>query len=88
MTLAFRILLLAAAVKSVAAMDYPPPNEGDYTIHDFKFASGESLPELRIHYRTLGKRDYVQGKLTNAVLIMHGTTGSGARIFSKFGPGS
>jgi homoserine O-acetyltransferase/O-succinyltransferase len=62
------------------AADYPPPNEGDYTIHNFKFASGETLPELRIHYRTLGKRDYVQDKLTNAVLIMHGTTGSGAQF--------
>jgi homoserine O-acetyltransferase len=73
-------LLLFAATKIVAA-DYPAPTEGDYTIRDFKFASGETLPELRIHYRTIGapQRD-AQRKTTNAVLIMHGTTGSGAQF--------
>jgi len=64
-----------------AAADYPAPTEGDYTIRDFKFTSGETLPELLIHYRTLGKIDKdAQGKTTNAVLIMHGTTGSGAQF--------
>src|SRR5436309_577859 len=65
----------------VSAADYPTPTEGDFTIRDFKFQSGETLPELRIHYRTLGKpeRD-TQGKTINAVLIMHGTTGSGAQF--------
>jgi homoserine O-acetyltransferase len=72
-------LFIAANIASAA--DYPPPTEGDYTIHDFKFASGETLPELRIHYRTLGKIDKDgQGKTRNAVLIMHGTTGSGAQF--------
>jgi homoserine O-acetyltransferase len=61
--------------------DYPTPAEGDYIIRDFKFASGETLPELRLHYRTLGKPEKdAQGKTTNAVLIMHGTTGSGAQF--------
>lgn len=61
--------------------DYPAPVEGDYTIRDFKFASGATLPELRIHYRTLGKAETdAQGKTRNAVLIMHGTTGSGAQF--------
>src|SRR6266481_3011672 len=65
----------------VSAADYPTPTEGDYTIRDFKFQSGETLPELRLHYRTLGKPDKdAQGKTTNAVLIMHGTTGSGAQF--------
>ena len=63
------------------AVDYPTPTEGDYTIRDFKFTSGETLPELRLHYRTLGKPEKdAQGKTTNAVLIMHGTTGSGAQF--------
>jgi homoserine O-acetyltransferase len=63
------------------AADYPPPNEADYTIPDFKFTSGETLPELRLHYRTLGKPEKdAQGKTTNPVLIMHGTTGSGAQF--------
>jgi homoserine O-acetyltransferase/O-succinyltransferase len=63
------------------AADYPTPTEGDYVIRDFKFTSGETLPELHLHYRTLGKPEKdAQGKTTNAVLIMHGTTGSGAQF--------
>jgi homoserine O-acetyltransferase len=69
------------AATFVSAADYPPPTESDFTIRDFKFASGETLPELRLHYRTLGtpQKD-AQGKTTNAVLVMHGTTGSGAQF--------
>src|SRR6478672_1470429 len=70
-----------AAVRFVGAGDYPAPAESDYAIRAFKFTSGETLPELRIHYRTLGKADKdSQGKTTNAVLIMHGTTGTGAQF--------
>ena len=65
----------------VFAADYPTPTKGDYVIRDFKFTSGETLPELRLHYRTLGKPEKdAPGKTTNAVLIMHGTTGSGAQF--------
>jgi homoserine O-acetyltransferase/O-succinyltransferase len=65
----------------VCAADYPTPAEGDFTIRDFKYQSGETMPELRIHYRTLGKPEKdAQGKTTNAILIMHGTTGSGAQF--------
>jgi homoserine O-acetyltransferase len=87
------VFLLVVAT-SVRAADYPAPAEGDYTISDFKFASGETLPELRIHYRTLGKAEKdAQGKTTNTVLLTHGTTGSGAQFFRPefagelFGPG-
>src|SRR5712691_13184333 len=77
-------LLLAALLGGTTALhgaDYPPPAEADYTIRDFKFASGETLPELRIHYRTLGQpQKDAQGKTRNAVLIMHGTTGSGGQF--------
>jgi homoserine O-acetyltransferase/O-succinyltransferase len=84
MNSAIRIFALLSSILTAtfaSAADYPAPTEGDYTIRDFKFASGETLPELRLHYRTLGKpeRD-AQGKTTNAVLIMHGTTGSGAQF--------
>src|SRR6476620_9248234 len=73
------LLVVATALR---AADYPAPAEGDYTIRDFKFGSGETLPELRIHYRTLGKAEKAaQGKATIAVLIMHGTTGSGGQFF-------
>jgi homoserine O-acetyltransferase len=56
---------------------------GDYTISSFRFASGETLPSLRLHYRTLGhpRRDST-GAIRNAVLIVHGTTGSGAQFLS------
>jgi homoserine O-acetyltransferase len=77
--LALSLSVLAASFAS--ASDYPAPTESDFTIRDFKFASGETLPELRFHYRTLGKPEKdAQGKTTNAVLIMHGTTGSGAQF--------
>ena len=76
---AFLLSILAASFGSAA--DYSTPTEGDYTIRDFGFASGETLPELRLHYRTLGKLEKdAQGKTTNAVLIMHGTTGSGLQF--------
>jgi homoserine O-acetyltransferase len=62
-----------------SAADYPQPAEGDFVIRDFRFGTGETLPELRIHYRTLGtpRRD-ARGVVRNAVLILHGTTGRGA----------
>jgi homoserine O-acetyltransferase len=65
----------------VAAATYPAPTEADYVIKNFKFTSGETLPELRIHYRTLGKplKD-ARGIVRNAVLIGHGTGGSGANF--------
>src|SRR5438552_3413376 len=81
-TFAFLLLIIAASDMFVA--DYPAPTEGDYIVHDFKFTSGETLPELRLHYRTLGKPEKdAQGKTTNAVLIMHGTTGSGAQFVPR-----
>ena len=77
----FVVLSPVLAASFAFAADYPAPTEGDYTIRDFKFTSGETLPELRLHYRTLGKPEKdAQSKTTNAVLIMHGTTGSGAQF--------
>src|SRR5919201_2094282 len=74
------VLVLAFVAPSRAA-DYPAPTAGDFVIRDFRFASGETLPELRIHYRTLGQPEKdAQGKTANAILIMHGTTGSGAQF--------
>jgi homoserine O-acetyltransferase/O-succinyltransferase len=88
-------LFVAATVSAQAeAPSKYPVAEGDYVAHDFKFKSGEQLPELRLHYRTLGKlaRD-AQGHTTNAVLILHGTGGSGQQFLQPrfagelFGPG-
>ena len=59
------------------------PREGDYVIHDFHFASGETLPELRLHYTFFGKpKKDAQGRVTNAVLIMHGTGGAGRSLIN------
>ena len=59
------------------------PVEGDFVIRDFQFKSGETLPELRMHYRTLGTptRD-ANGRVTNAVLILHGTGGWGGNFLA------
>jgi homoserine O-acetyltransferase/O-succinyltransferase len=72
----------------------PTPTEADYIAHDFHFKSGETLPELRLHYTTFGKPDRdASGKVTNAVLILHGTGGSGRQFLAPqfagvlFGPG-
>ncbi len=77
----FAFLFSIVAATFAFAADYPAPKEGEFTIHDFKFTSGETLPELHLHYRIIGKPEKdSQGKTTNAVLIMHGTTGSGAQF--------
>src|SRR5690348_7733836 len=93
-----RIAVLCAAVLAISlpvrAADHPEPTPADYVLRDFRFASGETLPELHIHYRTLGQpRRDERGVVRNAVLILHGTTGSGANFLRPefagelFGPG-
>jgi homoserine O-acetyltransferase len=82
--------LLLAVVATLAALFAAPaiaqttalkPVEGDYLVHGFKFQDGETLPDLKLHYRTLGtaRRD-ASGHVTNAVLILHGTGGTGAQF--------
>ena len=74
--------------------NYPEPVEGDYVITNFHFRSGESLPELKMHYRTIGTlRTNSAGVAQNAVLIGHGTGGAGTSLLNPifanvlFGPG-
>ena len=76
--------LWLCAMPLVSAADYPTPVDGDVTLREFRFASGEMLPEVRIHYRTLGSpnRDE-QGVVRNAVLILHGTGGEGGSLVRK-----
>ncbi|HTQ85109.1 MAG TPA: alpha/beta fold hydrolase [Candidatus Solibacter sp.] len=72
----------------------PVPEEHDYIAHNFQFKSGEVLADLRLHYMTLGApaKD-AAGRVTNAVLILHGTGGSGRQFLQPqfagvlFGPG-
>src|SRR5260370_3213634 len=56
---------------------------GGFTIRNFYFASGETLSQLRVHYRTLGHpHRSASGTVTNAVLILHGTGGTGAQFLA------
>ena len=89
-------VLTLTLVLSQAPTTQPSPAvaEADFVIKDFTFTSGEKLPELRIHYRTLGTpRKDAQGVVRNAVLIMHGTGGTGSQFTGRnfagelFGPG-
>jgi homoserine O-acetyltransferase len=66
----------------MSKLPWPEPKEGDFIIENFIFQVGKSLPKLKIHYRTLGspKKDS-NGKATNAILIMHGTTGNSSNFF-------
>jgi homoserine O-acetyltransferase/O-succinyltransferase len=74
------IACLCLAV-TAQAVEYPAPTEGDFVIRDFRFANGATMPELRLHYRTLGQpRKDAQGIVRNAVWIGHGTGGSGAQF--------
>src|SRR6266849_10997345 len=97
----FRFFVLAMTVHLLVnlpargqAAKWPRTAEGDYVAKNFKFQSGETLPELRLHYTTLGKpvRD-AKGRVTNAVLILHGTGGAGSQFLQAifagelFGPG-
>jgi homoserine O-acetyltransferase len=70
---------------SAAEAKYPPTSEGDFVVHNFKFKSGQSMAEVRLHYTTLGKPvPDAQGRTTNAVLILHGTGGSGHQFLAPY----
>ncbi len=90
----FCAISVGVSAQVAPARNYPLPVEGDYAIANFRFHGGEVLPKLKIHYRTLGTpaRD-ASGVVRNAVLIGHGTGGSGTQFLSAqfagvlFGPG-
>src|SRR5437870_3710367 len=86
-------LVLAAAVTAADAVPLAPA-AGDFVIDNFRFDGGETLPKLRIHYLTLGAPHRgASGRVDNAVLILHGTGGTGRQFLSEafaevlFGPG-
>ena len=88
LTRSFSIAALCAATAVPVALPAQPapagPAEHDAILRNFHFASGESLATLTIHYRTLGRpRRDSAGVVRNAVLILHGTTGSGAQFLSR-----
>jgi homoserine O-acetyltransferase len=76
------LALFAASAASAQSASAPPPgptpDQGDFVTRDFRFADGESLPQLKIHYYTFGApHRNAAGRVDNAVLIMHGTGGTG-----------
>ena len=91
------ILILIATpgtTQTAAPASKITPQEGEHVLKDFHFKSGETLPELRLHYLTLGKPVLdANGRVTNAVLLLHGTGGSGRQFLAPqfadvlFGPG-
>jgi homoserine O-acetyltransferase len=80
-------LIFACAATLCFATDYPAPREGSWVLRDFRFHTGEVLPELRLHYRTIGAPS------GEPVVVLHGTTQSGAALLTPvfagelFGPG-
>jgi homoserine O-acetyltransferase len=84
-TAASTIVSLIAVAASAA--DYPLPKEGDWVARDFRFHTGEIVPQLRLHYTTVGEPS------GEPVLVLHGTAGSGAGMLTSafagelFGPG-
>jgi homoserine O-acetyltransferase/O-succinyltransferase len=91
--LLFGAVSFALGQSTARPTNYPAPVEGDFIVKDFKFRSGESLPELKLHYRTIGKLTRnTAGVVNNAVLIIHGTGGTGSQFLSPqfanvlFGP--
>ena len=84
----------SALVLAGQSTDYHAPDQGTFTVKDFQFKSGERLPEVKVHYYTLGApRKDAGGKVRNAVIILHGTGGSGRQFLTDnfagvlFGPG-
>src|SRR5437660_12756989 len=74
--------LISIAVTALAASEnaiWPNYREDDFIIPDYKFASGETLPQLKLHYRTLGSAERnAAGEIVNGVLLLQGNTGTGA----------
>jgi homoserine O-acetyltransferase len=96
------LLLAALALQASPATAPPPPPaamswptwEGDVTLTDFKFRTGETLPRLNMHYTTLGEpHRNAAGEIDNAVMVLHGTGGSGQQFLRPqfadelYGPG-
>jgi homoserine O-acetyltransferase len=70
--------LLRALPAAAETTDWPNQKEADFTIDDFKFADGETLSTLKLHYITLGTpRKNAAGEIGNAVILLHGTSGTG-----------
>ena len=68
--IAFALISAAAS-----AADYPAPKQGDWIAKDFRFHTGETMPELRLHYTTIGEP-------TGQPVLVHGSGQSGAAMLT------
>jgi homoserine O-acetyltransferase len=78
------VLICLLGVASVAgAQALPAPARHDFIVKNFRLQSGESLPEVKIHYRTVGTalRD-ASGRITNGVLVLHGSSGDAGQVLA------
>ena len=87
-------LAMALGGSAIAAEPSYAPKPGDFVVENFRFRSGETLPQARIHYATLGEpHRNASGSIDNAVLLLHGTGGDGMQFMRPqfagelFGPG-
>jgi len=90
----FALLVAFAAQAAAPPAKVWPTREGDVVLKDFRFRDGESLPQLKIHYTTLGSpHRNVAGQIDNAVMVLHGTGGDGKQFLRPqfadelYGPG-
>jgi homoserine O-acetyltransferase len=88
------LVSLAVALPAAAQTTWPNQREADFTLKDYRFESGETLPELRLHYTVLGTpHKNASGEIDNAVILLHGTSGTGKNWLMPslanelFGPG-
>src|SRR5580704_4949742 len=82
---AIAMLICCAAKLAIAQQSAPltavPPKEGDFIAQNFTFADGESLPEIRMHYTTIGTPPHdANGHVMYAVLILHGANTEGGSV--------
>jgi len=87
LSLAALSVALALTPLTASAADYPAPKQGDWTAKDFRFHTGQTMPELRLHYTTIGE------PTGQPALVLHGSGGDGSRMLTAafagelFGPG-
>jgi homoserine O-acetyltransferase len=77
-------LLISPGLRNAGAQSYSTPLESDFIVRNFKFESGETIPEVKLHYRTVGTpRKDADGLVRNGVLLLHGTGGSGRGFLTE-----
>src|SRR5258707_415109 len=70
--------VVAQTAPQASPAPWPNQRDGDYILKDYRFASGETMAELKIHYTTLGtEKRNTAGEIINGIVLLHGTSGDG-----------